>query len=178
MSDNPYRPPEALSGSRSSTSLDVRVQGKQLVVRTGAVLPAFCVKTNEVVRPEEMQNRSFTWCSPLVGLLILLSGPLLILVYFLLRKHCRLTFGLSPEIRRKYRNRKLLKTLAIVVLFFSIPIAAGAESAAIVIGVVVAFLVAVVSLFVGNSPLTVRAHRDGEFWIEGCSHEFLSRLAE
>jgi hypothetical protein len=40
----------------------------------------------------------------------------------------------------------------------------------------VLFLVAVVALFVGNSPLSVVKYREGMFWIRGCSGEFLASV--
>lgn len=177
MSDNPYQPPQSPVTGGSYDSTGLRVQGKSLVVTTGAVLPEFCIKTNVEVQPDDMQTRRFTWCSPILGLLILLSGLLLILVYFIVRKHCSITFGLSPEIRRKYRNRTLFKVVALIALFFAMPMAAAVDSTPLIIGVVLAFFGVLALLLLGNSPLKVRAFRNGEFWIDGCSPEFLSRIA-
>lgn len=34
-----------------------------------------------------------------------------------------------------------------------------------------------VARLVGNSPLSISNHQKGEFWIAGCSSQFLSRIA-
>jgi hypothetical protein len=43
------------------------------------------VKTNQPVSEDDLVCRDLRWCSPWILLLILLSGLLLILVYFLAR---------------------------------------------------------------------------------------------
>ena len=150
----------------------------RLVVTSPATLPPFCVKTNAPVESADMQRRRLSWCSPFLGLLILISGLLLIVLYFVLRKHCTLTFGLSPAVRNRYRNRRIFKGVAAIVLFFSLPVASAFDSTAVIATVLVLFLVAFISLFIGNSPLTVLKHRNGEFWISGCSRDFLSRVQQ
>lgn len=175
MDENPYQAPATVSDAVQSEG-EVRADGKYLVVRTGTVLPLYCVKTNQPVGEQELRRRRLTWCSPFVGLLILLSGLLLILVYFLLRKNCVITYALAPEVRRKHRNRRLAKIAAVVMLFFAVPIAAGSDSTPVILVVTLLFFAAVVSLFVGNSPLVVSKYQQGEFWIAGCSQDFLARF--
>jgi len=163
---------DALSNS------EIRVEGKHLIVRSDAVLPQFCVKTNEAVQQEDILQRRLSWCPPIVGLLILLSGLILIIVYFIIRKRCRITFGLSPAIRRKNRNRRIFKIGSAIILFFALPFAAAIDSTLIIVMAFVLFLVSIVLIFVGNSPLTITKHNKGEFWIFGCSKEFLSRFMQ
>ncbi len=62
-----------------------RVDGNCLVVASRTVLPPVCVKTNQPVSEDDLVCRDLRWCSPWILLLILLSGLLLILVYFLAR---------------------------------------------------------------------------------------------
>lgn len=150
------------------------VDGKCLVVASGTVLPAVCVKTNQPVSQEDLVEKRFYWCSPIVGLLIVVSGLLLMLVYFVARRKCLLTFGLQPKLRRKYRRRVIVKTVAVIGLFFAIPV--SAESEVLMLTVLVLFLIAVVSLFFGNSPLSVVKYRDKAFWIAGFSEEYLAEM--
>ena len=175
MDDNPYQSPTVDRSAALSTA-NVRVDGKYLVVASGAVLPPLCVKTNAPVQQQDIRQRRLSWCPPIVGLLILLSGLLLILVYFIARKHCTITFGLSPAVRQKYRNRRILKIVAVVVLFFVLALTAAIDSAAVILTVFILFLVSVISLFIGNAPLAIAKHRKGEFWISGCSKEFLAAV--
>lgn len=174
MEQNPYQAPVADTSSPAITS--ARVEGKYLVVRSGTVLPAFCIKSNTPLSQEDMKQRRLSWCSPIVGLLILLSGLLLILVYFVLRKRCAITFGVSRAVRRRFRIVRIVKIVAVIVLFFALPLTAAIDNTVVSMTVLVLFLAAVVSLFLGNSLLTVTNHRQGEFWISGCSKEFLTHF--
>jgi hypothetical protein len=176
MDDETFDEPITIDYSATLADEGIDVDGKHLVVCSGAVLPPFCVKTNRPVEPEDMTCRRLTWCHPLYALLILVSGLLLIILYFVVRKRCTITFGLSPEMRRRYRNRIILKLVAVIVLFFALPAAGAANSDVAIVIVGVLFLIAVFALFLGNSPLAVTAYDNGEFWIAGCSQEFLWRL--
>ncbi len=172
MDENPYQSPTTVSDATRDAG-GFRADGKFLVVESTAVLPPICVKTNRSVTERDMVSKQFTWCSPWWGLLILLSGLLLIIVYFLVRKKCTLTFGLDPSVKRKYRNRTLFKTVIAVGLFFAIPVVAGTNSTPAIAAALVLFLLAIVSLLIGNTPLSVANYRNGEFWLRGCSKEFL-----
>lgn len=177
MTQNPYQAPLADLETIPVEASDVWVDGKHLVVRSGAVLPEICPKTNQPVFQQDIVRRQLTWCSPFVLLLALLGGALpLIIVYFVIRKQCDITYGLAPEVRRRTRNRRIVTVLVAVVLFCSLPFAAAIDSTPLIIVVVVLFFVAVISLFVGNSPLTIKKHCKGDFWIAGCSSDFLARI--
>jgi hypothetical protein len=150
--------------------------GKCLVVASKTVLPPICIRTNQPVSEGDMVCRQFHWCPPWVGLLIVLSGLLLIFVYFIVRKECSLTFGLDPRLRKKYQRRVLLKVVAAIALFFAMPFSVAIDVTVLPIIALVLFLVAIVSLFVGNSPLSVAKYRNGMFWIKGFSDEFLTNV--
>ena len=72
----------------------------------------------------------------------------------------------------------IFKGVAAVVLFCAIPVAAAADSDAAIAIVLILFLIAIIVLLIGNSPLRIVKHRRGEFWIKGCSWEFLNSVAE
>jgi hypothetical protein len=59
---------------------------------------------------------------------------------------------------------------------FLMLIAAGIVSpeASIVIGIL--FFIALVAVFIGNTPLSVTGYRGGLFWVKGCSDDFLARI--
>lgn len=66
LDQNPYQP----SGTDSTAALSnagMRVEGKHLVVRSGAALPPFRVETNEAITQQEIQQRRLGWCPPIVG---------------------------------------------------------------------------------------------------------------
>lgn len=138
------------------------------------MLPAYCVKTNAPLAPEDMREHRLSWCSPVFGLLILLSGFLLVLVYFIVRKRCILVFGVAPAVRKRNRTWMVVKIVSAVLLFFALPPASMSENPTVVLGVLIMFLVTVVSIFIGNALLGVAKYRNGELWVTGCSKEFLA----
>ena len=175
MQMNPY---EVTSKSSDLVAPSTpRTDGKYLVVQSGDTLPNFCVRTATEVEQHTLQRKKLTWCSPLLILVGLLSGPLLILGYLLFRKHCVLHIGLAAEIRAKYRKWRRVKVALVVVLFLALPLVASADNSAVSAIFLIAFFVAFISLFIGNSPIAVRKYRKGEFWISGCSPEFLRLVA-
>jgi hypothetical protein len=178
MDTNPYQSPatDAFAMPAERFGDLPRVDGKYLVVASGMVLPPVCVKTNQPVTEGDLVRKQFYWCSPWFALLVLLSGLLLILVYFIARRKCVITFGLDPRLRKSYRRWMLLKTTAAILLFFAIPLSTAIDVTIAPVVVVVLFLVAVVSLFIGNSPLSVVKYRKGMFWIKGFSNEYLANF--
>jgi hypothetical protein len=177
---NPYQSPATVSDviSNQDTDNSPRVDGKCLMVVSGTVLPPFCIKTNQPVSKDDLIRKQFYWCSPWVGLLIVLSGLLLIAVYFIARRRCSLTFGLHRRVRDKYRRRKIFKIVATIALFFAIPFSTAVDATVAPIIALVLFLIAVVSLFIGNSALSVVKYQKGVFWIKGFSEEFLANIKQ
>ena len=183
MSTNPFQSPTAdcdvvlaeLAGGVPAFGL---VDGKYLVVPSRTVLPPVCVRTNQPVPEDDMLSKTFDWCSPWVALLILLNVLVLIVVYFIVRKKCTLKFGLHSSIRKRYRKRVLIKSVVAIVLFIAIPFSAAGDVAALPIMLLVLFIAAIVSFFIGRSPLGVAKYRDGMFWIKGCSPEFLANIEQ
>jgi hypothetical protein len=178
---NPFQTPETGFVATLAPPLAglPRVDGNCLVVASGTVLPPFCVKTNRPVSEGDLVRKQFDWCPPWVAILIIVNLLILIVVYFLVRKRCLLTFGLDPRVRKGYRRRMLLKIAAAILLFLAIPVVSALEangSPIATIIVLVLFLVAVVSIFIGNSPLSVAKHQKGMFWIKGFSKDFLQRF--
>ena len=179
MEDNPYKPPVVDSAAviDGLSISPIRVDGRFLVVQPGAVLPQICVRTAEKITEADMRRKRFEWCSPWVALSFLVSGCLMILLYFVLRKQCEIVFGMHPSLRKRYRLILTFKLLAVVGLFCLMPVMAIFESPAPIVIVVIAFIVAIVALFFGNSPLSVAKYHDGEFWLKGCSPEFLQHIS-
>jgi hypothetical protein len=171
---NPYQSPVSTSTLAGG---NFRVDGKCLVVTSGAMLPQICVKTGEPV-PHNMLSKRFVWCSPIVGLLIFLSPLVLIVVYLVVRKKCAVTFGLLPSLQKSYRRQRVIKVLAAIVLFLTLPFAAGSNSMPVIIIVMVLFLASIVSLFIGSRPLTITKYHKGEFWIRGCCEAALAQVEQ
>ena len=153
-----------------------RREDMQLVVQSGAVLPSYCVKTGEPVSEEGIVTRKITW-SPLWVLLIFFLSPLIgLIVYFIVRKKCEITFGLSPAIQSKYRTRRLIALAVALACFVGIFVGASMDNVTIIMASVIFMLMAIVVAIVGNAPLTAANHVNGRFWIKGFTPEFFHRI--
>ncbi len=160
----------------------VIVQADKVLLQSGAILPAYCIRTGVPVDRHEMVTKSFTWCpraillmSPLI--LVYPFTPLFIIAYFLLNKKCVVTFATSEPIQR--RNSLALGYIAV--------------SAAVIVGLAVdgfnhfpvifpIQLLLVISclvvyyLFIAKNDLSISAHQRGWFVVSGFSEEFIQRL--
>jgi len=182
MSGNPFEAPLSdlnpeLDINDPSNLGEVRVDGKQLIVRSNTVLPAICIKSNEPISEAELIKKTLSWLPPLYALVLLIGGPLvLLIVYLVARKQCVLVYGVASTIQRKRRNRILMNVAISLLLFLAIPITASIDSPLAILIAVFAFLGAIVSLLLTGSQVRITKHRNGEFWISGCSADFLARF--
>lgn len=183
IDDNPFRSPASDIGYPDGKPFDLadssmmRVDGKFLVVKSGVVLPRFCVKTNAPIPESSLRKKTLTWCPPYVFAFVLLGGLIVIVAYFLVRKRCNVTYGISAQTQRKYKTRLIVKSLIALGLFVSLPLTAGLNDTASTV-MVILFILSIVALLLGNSPLSITKHKKGEFWISGCSKEFLARIPD
>ena len=176
MSENPYQAPLAHSYQPMAVGPRLRVVGDMLVVRSGDILPPFCVKTNEPVPPSAMIKRRFTYCSPLV-FLGFLGGPLIFLIVaVLMQRHCQLTYGLAPTLFYRWRKRWFIKLFAALLFGASIPFAVAIESQALIITSIALTVLAVIVFLFDGAYISVKKFQFEEFWIKGCSHEYLERM--
>jgi hypothetical protein len=196
---NPYAPP-ATSEVLFPHPRWFRRDGKFVVVRTGAVLPARCVKTNEEIGEREVsKERQFTWV-PLwarFSAFLAMTSPLLV-VFFInshsstafytigvpgiliagflpvaFQKRMKVTYALH---RRERRWRLAVQGVAVAGgvggwLFLK---TYDTDSLAGFFALIGGGLLAGVF----HHPLRTARHRDGEFWLKGCSPEFLDSLDE
>lgn len=197
MVTNPYESPQTdCSAPENWQDSALRVEGKHLVIPTGAVLPPVCVKTNRPVSEADMVRVTLYWCSAWVAVLAL-GGPLVIPALFLWGKHFTVTCGMIPSVRRLYRIGSICKTAAAIGCFVTLLLtgavfvgmfvfypSAVLDIGPAVIGKGAMFVLAVgsgsglVSLLVGNWPLSLAKYRQGMFWVSGCCEEYLGRFEE
>ena len=151
--------------------------GRLLVVESGALLPRRCIKTNSPVTDKDMTRREFYQFNAWWGLTIMLGVLMYVVLYYALRKKCVLTYGIAPEVRRRYTNRLLIKWLIAMSLFLGFLFSTASNSPTAIITMLCLFLVSLIILPFGNIPLTVKRWGDERFWIKGCGHEFLMSLS-
>ncbi len=106
--DNPYAPPMAdLDSSASLTEVtDGWRDGTLLVVPKGAELPDRCLKCNAPAHGYRFK-RTLYWLQPAWFILFLMSPPIYIVVYLIVRKKGKATAGLCLT----HRKRRVLAIL-------------------------------------------------------------------
>lgn len=153
----------------------IRVEGKYLVVRDEAALPARCVKTNESVEDKPI-TKTFYWSHPAWALLILVNLLLALIVIMIVRKKCRLSYYLTRTQKAKQRNRMLIAIGSLLVGLVGGLAAVVNEYwiiACIGLGL---FLLGLVLIVAWSGPIKITKMRNGEFWIKGCDRTFLDSL--
>jgi hypothetical protein len=157
--------------SRSNKSF--HVDGKLLVVRSGAKLPPFCVKTNQELTEPQYSKRRIQWTKGTKG-----RGLKMIFSYFTSRSSCELFFGVSSSNKAKRMMLFVAKLLFAVGGLIGMFVAAVFGGDPIVmLGCLAVSIIAMGLLPFGNSPLAIVREENGSFWIKGCGKEFLSRLS-
>lgn len=170
-----HRSFESLLTTGASGVAKVWVDGKHVVVRSGTVLPPYCVRTNIALEPDEMRQEKLGWSPPFTNT-VLDRFFLFQLISQLVQQHCLLTFGLSAAVERRHRDLRNLKLGLAVVSACAFGILLLMDSMAMYMALIV-FCCAVVLLLVqSGSPLSVTSRRDEEFWVWGCSDDFIERL--
>lgn len=149
-----------------------RIDKGCVVVRNGDVLPAFCVKTNQQVSGKDYGPRQIKWTKEV-------RGPkfMKIISYFTSRQYCSLTYGISSGFKTKALVIFLIKIALLLIGIFGL--FAGAAmlwNQFVILGFLAIGLVAAILLPFGNQPLAIVHEENGEFWLKGCSKEYLNRI--
>jgi len=150
------------------------VEGKLLVVRSGAKLPPYCVKTNEQLAEKQYSNRRLAWTKSTRG-----RGLKMIFSYFTSKSSCDLSFGVSSAQSAKATVLfviKLLLAIAGVIGMFVAAVFGG--DPIVMLGCLAVSLIAMLMLPFGNKPLVIVREENGVFWIKGCDKAYLKRLSD
>jgi hypothetical protein len=177
MDDNPYLAPmvrEPLAAPEGPVYYVV--DDSLLVVRSGDVLPLFCVTTGVPVSPEQMERRILHWCPFWVFVLMFVAPFIGFVLYAILRKKCLITYGMSKAAKRPYWIRVGIACALMIAAAVGVLIGAKLKMGAILLCSVLLVPVAIIVMLVGNTPFSAIKYVDGKFWIKGSSPEFLARL--
>jgi len=193
--------PEAAASAlyrRAPKSRWFRRDGEFLVVRTGAVLPARCVRSNEPLPPGDwMRDKQLVWrpwgvkaLEPLLWVALALvfwkplpawvdplrfMVPLLGVVFIARQKSVKLTYFLYRRDRRRRLTGQIAAGLVGIAGLLLLQPEGGWRDG-------VAALLFMGGVFASNYyflrfPLRAVRHENGEFWLKGASPEFLDSLA-
>lgn len=178
MTENPFQSP-TLDESLVLASSDrlFEIDRNLLVIRSGLVLPARCVYTNQPLAESELRTKTMYYCRPWVFILLLLGGVLpFLLAYWILRKKCVIGYGVCrPERARRFsRGVGVMFGFFMVVILFGL--AAFFELSSLAAISIVALFALLSYVVATHRALRVVRHRDGRFWIGGISPAFLVSL--
>lgn len=175
---NPYAPPTVPFVPQPVAAM-YRREGNLLVIRDGAVLPNRCILTNQPINERDWtKKRSLTWTPAWVWIFILFGLIIALILALCLQKKAQLTYNIC----RAKRNRQLrFGAFSLLATFGGIGLMISALSFeqwgnALVISGIVLLIGGLVMAAISSVALTVKRYKDGEFWIKGCSPEFLASL--
>ena len=169
MSENPFQSPETSAASLSSETLGLDwFDGECIVVPDKTALPQRCIVTNEAVASEQYSMQTLVY-APTWVLIVLL-------VYLVVRKICRVKFGLSKPVRAKYTKRKVVASLLLVASLVVVPFVAIFDSTFLIILTLAIMFISIGFLVMGPKPLRIVKREKDRFWIKGCSVEFMNSL--
>lgn len=178
--NNPYappatvdRPPQIEEGSRYYTD------GSLLMIRTGAILPNRCIKTNRPVEPgiNGVRKRiGLSWCSPMWFLLILVNFLIMLIVVLCVSKRAKIEVAISSE----YRTKKFIwRAIWLFLTGGGIALFVGGvtedEFAGILWGLLL-FLIGMLGFAFNLRYLAAKTHHEGLFSVKGCHPDFLAEI--
>lgn len=147
-----------------------------LVVRSPAVLPERCIKTNLSADVTPRFCRLY-WSHPIIYFLFPLS-PLIALFEFATgRNTCEVIYYLSPAARRRLWCLRLLPVVA--ALFAVVIVILVAYARDVSRFAFLASLLGLLGLIAGSffsAPFRIHKARGDRFWIKGCGAEFLDSI--
>lgn len=158
-----------------ATKSGIRADGKFLVIKTDAILPKRCIKTNQPVDDPPV-TRKLYWAPPWVFVLILVNLIVLLIVYMIVRKECRVTYYIS----REQKNRRRIKLAAgwgvFVLSIITFGVGVGNEWPILAVASALAWLASIIALIMFANVIAPTKHKDGEFWIKGVCQEYLDEV--
>ncbi len=158
-----------------AAKIGYRVDGDTLIVKTNAVLPARCIKTNETL---ELQTKSVTkyYFPNWVYVLILINLLILLIVYMIVRKPVVVTYSIGKTARTKIWIKAGVAAGIAALLTFGCCIFSNASTPAysiISMGLgVVSFLV--MFTFFDHVGVSKKVG-DSEYVLTGCCKEFIEQ---
>lgn len=161
-----------------------------VVVQDHEVLPQRCVRTNAPVSPEDMVTRTVYYVPFLVYVLAPFALLPVVILIMIIRKPARVTFGISPEVRRRTRIAKIISALALLSGIASFVTAALVDtnsdaSVPFVIAGIVLVLGGLIGFIASETQLAAKRYRReggrngiAEFWLQGFSRDYLDTLED
>ena len=145
MEANPFQAPTTRQPLTSAKGTEPYViENSLLVVRSGEVLPFYCVRTGEPVSPEQMERRILHWCPMWVFVLMFVAPFIGFVLYAILRQKCFIKYGMSKGAKRPYWIRVGVAGVLMLTAAIGVLIGAKLKMGSILLGSVVLVPVAII----------------------------------
>jgi hypothetical protein len=175
---NPYAPSRASmkQPEHHGPGVDVRRDGKWVVMPRDGALPPRCVKCNAQA-DEPIKERTLYWHHPALYILLLVSILIYAIVAVIVRKSARLSPGLCAD-HKKQRLNVILTGWTGVFVAFTVPFMfADSEYLGLVVSLsVLLFLVVIVYAMVRGRIVYAKRIDQDEVRLGGCGKDFLDSL--
>jgi len=181
--ENPYAVPESVSGQNPYDSTLVMptdrfyVDGDLIMCGTPVALPAICVISGET---EDLVpvTKTVTWVPKWIYITLLVGLLILLIVYLILRKQCKVSYYMSRRLRNRKRWMVFFGFLCFVGAFISLIAGGNSDLPEVFIPLgLVAFVGSLVLFILGQPPLGVARQEKGTtFWLKGFKPAFFDQL--
>ncbi|MGJ8697887.1 MAG: hypothetical protein ACSHYF_16335 [Verrucomicrobiaceae bacterium] len=177
---NPYAPPETANPIDDGfISGFYRVENGALMVRSGAILPNRCIKTNLPVEPGKtglLKKARISWVHPAWYLLIILNVLIMIVVVLCISKKAKIEYHLGHSFRAKRTKWRWLfagiMALSALGFYSGINMEDGNGGGLIALSLL-GFFISLVSLLFSLNYVSASNHREGWFQLKGAHPDFI-----
>ena len=187
--ENPYAVPESVSGLNPYLSAapmptdHFYVDGDLIMCGTPVELPAICVVTGETEDLVLIQ-KTVAWAPKWIYVTLLAGLLILLIVYLIVRKQCKVSYYMSRRLRNRKRWMVFSGFLCWGILVLSM-IAAGNYDLPEIFDLpevfvpmgLIAFITSLVLFVLAQLPVTVARQENGvRFWLKGFKPAFFDQL--
>ena len=181
--ENPYAAPESVSGvnpyvSPGSMPTDhFYVDGNLIICGTPVQLPAICIISGET-EDLVLIRKTVDWVPKWIYVTLLAGLLILLIVYLIVRKQCKVSYYVSRRLRNRKRWMVFSGFLCLAAFVMSL-IAAGnynLPEVFVPLGLIT-FITSLVLFLLAQLPITVARQENGvRFWLKGFKPAFFEQL--
>lgn len=181
--ENPYAVPESASGLNPYVSAapmpadQFYVDGDLIMCGTPVELPAICVVTGETEDLVLIQ-KTVAWAPKWIYLTLLAGLLILLIVYLIIRKQCKVRYYMSRRLRDRNRWMVFSGFLCWGLLFLSMFAADNYDLPEVFVPLgLILFVTSLVLFLLAQLPVTVARQEKGvRFWLKGFKPAFFDQL--
>ena len=182
--ENPYAAPESVSGLNPYVSAapmptdHFYVDGNLIICGTPVQLPAICIISGET-EDLVLIRKTVDWVPKWIYVTLLAGLLILLIVYLVVRKQCKVSYYISRRLRNRKRWMVFSGFLCLAAFVMSL-IAAGNYNLPPEVFVplgIITFVSSLVLFVLAQQPITAARQENGvRFWLKGFKPAFFDQL--